>query len=255
MKIAAQLYTVREYCKDWEGINNTFDKIALLGYKVIQLSGFNQFDPVSLKKRAKELGLEICATHTPFKRIICETEQVIEEHLIYEAKYVGLGTHDVSTIEKCKKFLDDIMPCIDKIYSAGLKFLFHNHAAEFKRLENGKNSLEYLIENTKKEKFGILADLYWVQFAGISPVDFIKQYKNNLDVVHLKDMTVIDNTKVTFAEVFEGNMDYEKIISTCVENGIKYAAVEQDVCQGNPFDSLKKSLDNINIKCPYLFNK
>ena len=252
MKIAAQLYTVRDYCKDWEGISASLERVASMGYQAIQVSGLGSFESALLRKKADELGLEICATHTPYGRILEETDKVIEEHKLYGAKYIGLGYFDLSTLENCQRFLKEIMPAAEKIHSAGLKFVYHNHAAEFKRLENGKFPMDYILENTPAEIFGLLPDLYWLQFGGQNPVDFVAENKDRIKVVHLKDMEIVDNSKVTFAEIFQGSMDYDRIIKACFELGVEYAAVEQDVCPGDPFDSLKKSIDNIKAHCPYL---
>jgi hypothetical protein len=43
-------------------------------------------------------------------------------------------------------------------------------------------------------------------------------------------------------------MDYDSIYRECLENGVEWAAIEQDVCTGDPFDSLKISHDNLKAK-------
>ena len=57
MKLGAQLYTIRDFCKDTESLNESLKKVAEIGYKYIQLSGF-PYDPVAVKKTADELGLD-----------------------------------------------------------------------------------------------------------------------------------------------------------------------------------------------------
>jgi hypothetical protein len=39
-------------------------------------------------------------------------------------------------------------------------------------------------------------------------------------------MPVKDGSAV-FAEIFEGNMDYDSIYRECLENGVEWAAIEQ----------------------------
>ncbi|GMA61119.1 hypothetical protein GCM10025859_15590 [Alicyclobacillus fastidiosus] len=48
-----------------------------------------------------------------------------------------------------------------------------------------------------------------------------------------------------FAEVGEDNMNWPEMIRACSDIGVDWGAVEQDKCQGNPFDSLKTSLENL----------
>ena len=48
------------------------------------------------------------------------------------------------------------------------------------------------------------------------------------------------------APVGEGNLPWEKILATLEKCGkTKYLLVEQDTCQGSPFDCLKTSYDNL----------
>jgi sugar phosphate isomerase/epimerase len=46
-------------------------------------------------------------------------------------------------------------------------------------------------------------------------------------------------------EVGEGNLNWQEIIKACIEIGVEWAMVEQDVCQRDPFESLSISLRNL----------
>ena len=65
-----------------------------------------------------------------------------------------------------------------------------------------------------------------------------------MHVVHLKDMAM-DGRNQLFAEVGEGNLEWEAILQACKAADIEWYIIEQDTCPGDPFDSLKKSLDNL----------
>lgn len=62
-----------------------------------------------------------------------------------------------------------------------------------------------------------------------------------MQVMHLKDMAIISRGQV-FAEIGEGNMNYEAIIEAGRETGVEWFVVEQDVCRRDPFESLEISL-------------
>jgi sugar phosphate isomerase/epimerase len=140
--------------------------------------------------------------------------------------------------------LDKIAPATEKLSAAGLKFLYHNHAHEFIRY-GGVRPLDYLRDRTDAGKFGFLPDFYWIQYAGVSPVKFMEEYAGRADVVHLKDMRAAPEGQNRMAEIYEGNMDYGAIVGACKKAGVLWAAVEQDVCDRDPFESLKISFDNI----------
>ena len=65
-----------------------------------------------------------------------------------------------------------------------------------------------------------------------------------MHVVHLKDMAM-SGTQQLFAEVGEGNLEWDLILEACKSANIEWYIIEQDVCQGDPFKSLQTSLNNL----------
>lgn len=47
------------------------------------------------------------------------------------------------------------------------------------------------------------------------------------------------------APVMEGNLNFDGILKELDQTRCEYLLVEQDVCQGSPFDCLKTSYDNL----------
>ncbi len=64
-----------------------------------------------------------------------------------------------------------------------------------------------------------------------------------MPLIHLKDMT--DDEDKAFAEVGTDVLDFPAILSFCASAGVERHVVEQDVCPGNPLDSLATSLENL----------
>ncbi|MCX7714237.1 MAG: sugar phosphate isomerase/epimerase [Clostridia bacterium] len=245
-KIAAQMYTLREFTRTPEDIASTLKKVKEIGYDAIQISGFCPCDPAYIKELLDENGLFVCATHMPFRRLVQETDNVIAEHKLWNCPYIGIGSMPDefrASKEAVLKFVEIMKPIADKIYDEGMKFVYHNHRFEFTK-DNGKTFFEYMADAVNPEKFGFLADTYWIQAGGANPAKFIRDYANYIDVVHLKDMQII-NDKETMAEVGEGNMDWESIIGECEKADVKWYAVEQDICYRNQFESMKISLENL----------
>ena len=53
------------------------------------------------------------------------------------------------------------------------------------------------------------------------------------------------DNKPTFAEIGHGNLDWPRIVAAAKASGCEWYIVEQDRCDGDPFDSLKMSFDYI----------
>lgn len=248
MRVAAQLYTVRDFTNTDDEVKRTLTRIKEIGYNAVQISGLKAYNPKNIAAALKENDLTVCATHTPLERILGDTDSVIEEHKLFGAKYVGLGYFGGRTLVEYEEFLNKMESATEKIHAAGLKFLYHNHAHELLKF-GGVTALEFMRGKTKKEIFGFLPDLFWLQTAGCSPQAFLKEFSGRVPVVHFKDMRVAPYDGATnMAEIFEGNMDYHSIYRICLDIGVEWAAVEQDVCDGDPFDSLKISLNNMLIR-------
>jgi sugar phosphate isomerase/epimerase len=246
MKIAAQLYTVRDFTQTPAEIEKTLKKVKKIGYNAVQISGFGPIEPENLKDLVDEIGLEICATHIGFDRLKNDLDNVIKEHKLWNCKQVGLGIMPEEyrkSAESIRKFLQEIAPIAKKLKENGLQFIYHNHNVEFAKY-GPKTGMDILLEESDPEFFDFEIDTYWIQAGGANPVEWIRKVKNRMDVVHFKDMTV-KGWDPQMAEIGEGNLNWPKIIKACRENNVEWACVEQDVCQRNPFESLAISLHNL----------
>lgn len=253
-KIAAQLYTLREFTKTPQDFRNTMKRVKNMGYDAVQISAIGPIDPPEVKEIADEYGLRICITHTPYNRIINDFDNVVKEHKLWNCEYVGLGSMPQlsdktpegfeRSREGYKSFARKMSEVAKRYNDAGLKFAYHNHNFEFEKYD-GVTGMEILLEESDAEAFGFEIDTYWIQAGGADPVEWIYKVKGRMGVVHLKDMAIVDRQQV-FAEIGEGNLNWTRIIKACEETGVEWYAIEQDVCRRDPFDSLKMSFDYLN---------
>ncbi|MDR3193263.1 MAG: hypothetical protein LBT87_09385, partial [Treponema sp.] len=76
---------------------------------------------------------------------------------------------------------------------------------------------------------------------GGNPVKYIKKLKGRISTIHFKDYRIVNRTR-QFAEIGEGNLDWDEIIPLCKAQNIPYAAIEQDSdWLIDPFESLAQS--------------
>lgn len=243
--IAAQLYTVREFTKTPEGIAATFKRIREIGYEAVQLSALGPIDPVELKKIADDNGLTICSTHISYERMRDETDAVIAEHKLWGCLYPGIGGMPAAyrNAEGFHRFAKEASEVARRLKEAGLTFVYHNHSFELEKFGD-RTGLRILYDESDPEAFTSEIDTYWIQHGGGDPAAWISSLKGRAHVVHLKDMAVRGG-KPTFAEVGEGNLNWPRILDACRMAGVRWYIVEQDICPGDPFDSLAISLRNL----------
>lgn len=251
MKLAAQMYTLREFCQTEEDIEKTLRRLKEIGYNAIQISGFGPHRVEWLAELLKELDMQAVTPHIPFDRVVDETDTVIAEMKLLGCDAVGIGGLPLKeyTREGVLELYEKLTPAIEKIYAAGLSFAFHNHWKEFVvNGDDGKNTFDLFCDTFPAEKAGFIMDFYWAVYACQDPIKTIEKYKDRVrELVHFKDMTMNEKGERIYTEVYEGFIDYTAIYNKLKETDCKWVAVEEDMIPNNacPFEALARSLANI----------
>ena len=247
-KIAAQLYTIRDACQTADEFFESVQRVADMGYESCQLSGHGkEITPDQIKEACDAAGLNICATHVPFDMMRDDLEGTVEMHKLFECTYAGIGGAPKEAQENAQTWSDfakEASEVAEAMAEHGLVFVYHNHSHELEKYEDGRTALQIMMEDGDPEYFMFEPDVYWLQHGGASPVAWLKKMGERAPVIHFKDMTMHGREQV-FAEIGEGNLDWDGIVAACEEIGAEYYIVEQDRCERDPFESLKISFDNM----------
>ena len=249
MQVAAQMFTVREFTKTPADLAKAYEKVAKIGYKAVQPSGHGPIEAKELKKVLDDNGLDCCSTHTGFQRFTEELDELIADHKLWGCRYPAIGSlpGDMRSAEGIVEFAKLFDGIGGKLAAEGMFFLYHNHDFEFAKY-GGKLGMDLIMENSDPKHVGMEIDTHWVQAGGGDPAAWIAKVakRGPAPVIHFKDYGM-DPTerKKTFAEIGEGNLNWPAILEACRAAKVEYVLVEQDRCPGDPFESLKKSYDNL----------
>ncbi len=242
MKLAAQLYTLREFTQNKKDFLETLKKVKAMGYTSAQLSGAGPIIPEEVRSMTDEVDLPISATHIPHDMFVNHLDQVINNHKILACKYVGLGSMPKEYTKSPKDlqiFIDTYSKISETLAKEDLRFVYHNHNFEFFKFDD-KTIMDILLENTSKDFFFEL-DTYWVQAGGADPVEWLEKTKDRCDYIHYKDMGVNRDFKTVFLPIGMGNLNWKKIIDASIKANVKYCAVELDSYDGSVFEALDSS--------------
>ncbi len=243
-RIGAQLFTTRETCQDIEGFDKTLAKLEKIGYKTVQVSGVGPMSAAEIRSICDKHGMEIICTHKGLDDYENRLDEMIAFHKELGCNIPGLGSMfpltEVKTVDDVKALIERLNKITRALAAEGLSFCYHNHAFEFMKLD-GIYIMDYMLEYGE---FDYILDVYWLAYAAQNPADFIRKIGKRAKVVHFKDLKMKANTS-TFAEVMEGNLNWDAIISACDDAGTLAAMVEQDQCDGDPVDSLEISYNNL----------
>lgn len=248
-RIGAQLYTVCKSIQTIKDFDESCKKIKEMGYQIIQISG-TPLAAADMKPIVDKYNLKVVVTHKDYEVFRDNPERIIDYNKTLDCELCGISYMPKNyreSSESVSEFIAGMNQAAEKLRKEGLYLGYHNHAFEFTKMD-GKFMMDRLIEETDPENVKFIVDTYWLQFGGMNPESFIRKLGKRAVAVHFKDLKVDKNNKVEMAEIGEGNLDWDAIIQACEEAGTKWALVEQDVCQRNPFESLKMSYDYLKTK-------
>lgn len=231
IKVGIQSYTIRDYCKTIEDIDKTLAELASWGVKDIQISGIGKVDWNELAETVKKYDMTVCVTHTPFERMMKETDAVIDEHINLGCDCLGIGAMPGEyerTEEGVDKFLADLIPVAERMRERGVHLAYHNHDFDLK-LYGDKSILDRMLE-LDSDLLWFIPDVAWLQIAGENPAEYLKKMQGRVKVLHFKDYNPVEGQDHpwSFTELGKGVVDLPACYETAKEMGIPYIMFEQD---------------------------
>ena len=246
--LAAQLYTVRDFCKNASDFDASMRKIRAIGYTAVQVSGIGPIEFEDVKNILQANDLLCCITHISFDSLLDDLTAVVRQHQMWNCRHVAIGSmpnrYRNDGEQGYIQFAADATQVGRRLAESGLTFSYHNHSFEFERFGK-RTALDVIYDESDPRYLQAELDTYWVQHGGGDPVYWINRLKGRMPVIHLKDMVVIDN-KQEMAEIGEGNLNWAAILNACKASGVEWYAIEQDTCRRDPFESLSISFNNLN---------
>jgi sugar phosphate isomerase/epimerase len=258
--IGLQLYTVRDHmAADPTG---TLAKVAQIGYNSVEgatYTGDEKFygmDPATFSKVLKDNGLVMLSSHYRLGEdkakggdlqgtLMHDWQKAVDDAAAVGIKYMvcaWLSPTERGYLTHYLKVADQLNAAGAICKKAGIQLCYHNHDFEF-IAEDGRYPYTALLTHTDPDLVKMEVDLYWLTKAGQDPAVLFNQYPGRFPLWHIKDM---DNTpNKMFTEVGNGIIDFKEIFKHSKKAGLQYFFVEQDVCPGDPFDSITKSISYI----------
>ena len=252
MKVGLNLYTLRNSISTEKDFLGTANKLKNMGYSYLQFSGA-PFDAQMIERVSRESDMPVHLTHVSMDRILNDTEKLMEEHALFGCYNIGLGAMGSAAFRDellCKKTIAALNEAGEKMKQNGFNFFYHHHHYEFYKY-NGQTIFDYMIENAPYVNFTV--DTYWLQYGGVSVVDYIRKLKGRIECVHLKDYRIAlfpqdkNSFKPDMCPVGDGTIDFVNAVEQAKESGAKYFFVEQDNAPNfdDPFEQVERSVKYI----------
>ncbi len=249
-QLVAQMYTIRDYLTNLKDFNEACQLLSNIGYTAVQLSAWNEeLDMKDIKKIFDDNNIKCIATHHPNTMTLDQPEKVIEDLNILDCDWAAYSYPtgiSFKTRNQVNNFIERLNKSGKVFYENNKGLCYHNHHIEFVKV-NEELVFDLIYNNTDPKYIQSEIDTYWVQVGGQSVSDWVERLSGRIPLIHLKDYGVkyneSDNIITYITEIGNGNIDWKKVISLAEKGGCQWYIIEQDICPGNPFDSLKESYD------------
>jgi len=241
-QIGFQLYTCRDLLKTSAEIAKTLKRLRTIGYTAVEACGVSVSDE-ELGKIIQQEGLVCVASHQDNETILSNPARVLENLQHLGCKLVGYSYPvgvDFGSAQAIQALISNLHRSGEFFKKSGYTLYYHNHQLEFRKLD-GKVILERIYEETSPDVLQGELDIYWVQYGGGDICAWIEKLAGRLPLIHLKDYQINAENIPQFCELGAGTLNLPQIIESAEKAGCKWFIVEQDVCPGDPVDSLEQS--------------
>ncbi len=236
--ISVQLYTVREQAAD--DLGATLQRIADLGYELIEPYGFVGFGP-ALGEALRASGLRAPTTHQAF----IGTDEAELDEVFSKAAALGIETViDPHVPAERWQSADDVRATAEALNAAalvaarhGVRVGYHNHAHEIESRIEGETAIEYFA-GLLDDGVVLEIDTYWVVVGGEDPVALLGRLGDRVVAIHVKDGSGGTDVKEQVA-VGSGRLPIAQILATAP--GALHV-VELDDSEGDRFEAIADSL-------------
>lgn len=233
MKLAVQLYTLREDYSNGEEFLEILEKVKEIGFDGVEFAGYAGLEPEVIKAKLDELGLVAVGCHMRIENY--EGEKLEESIKLGKAlgmKYMGVGGADHSTKEEVDKLVDVFSKANERGKDEGIKFYYHNHTEEFENEIDGKLIMDRIAEGAYLE-----IDTYWSYCGGADNYKYITEHKDDIILLHVKDG--IDRHPMALGE---GDNDLLSVFKAAEDASIEWLILENDAPKPNGIDDITRSM-------------
>lgn len=235
MKLALQLYTIRDCCKTGSQMLDALKAVRAMGYDGVEFAGYSGLSAAEIRNALDETGLTAIASHESVERL----ENCLDDIISYNQE-IGSGNivcayspaKDAADLKKLEEVLTTARGRAEKY---GINVLYHNHSHEFNTV-NGFRPIDDIIRFCMLE-----IDTYWVFNSKIDVPDFMYEHKNRIGLIHLKD----GSTDGKPCAIGEGKNDIQSIINASEKIGAKWLIVENDDPLPDGLSDAGRSINNL----------
>lgn len=231
LKLALQLYTVRDACQDSKSFIETLECVREAGYEGVELAGFYGLTGVELREQLGCLGLCAVGSHESLERLEQQPREVVRDCAQAGIRQIVCPWSPAKTaadVEHLRRVLDTVRAFADP---EGISVCYHNHHHELQQAQGGR------ILDEIKAFCPLELDTYWAFYAGVDPCAYLRDNRERIALIHLKDGDHSGNP----CAISEGVCDIQGVMRAAQETGAGWLIVENDCPTPDGISDMRRS--------------
>lgn len=207
-KIALQLWSIKEHIQ--ENLEASLKAVSEMGYDGVEFAGYFDNSADDVKSWLEKYNLEVAASHTPFEALQDNLEAEIEFAKTINNKFMIVPYASFDSLSEWENFWKEMEKIARRLNEEGITLGYHNHNHE---LDSSKGY--EILDLAAKLAPSILLeiDTYWVNFADVDPVKWIKNHTDSVGMLHIKDFDEINKESIQISQGSLPINDYVKVAS------------------------------------------
>lgn len=208
MEISLQLYSIHEETK--KDFASSVKKVGQIGFQGVEFAGYGNLSSAEQKQLLAESGLYSVGTHCGLQVFTDSFEEELQYSMEIGSKYIICPYARLDTMDKIEYLAKVLNEAAEKAAKVGIKVGYHNHDHEFTQID-GEYALDILARMTNDNVI-LELDVFWVAYAGVDPVEYIKKWGRRVELIHIKQ---IDDKKAN-VDIPDGIIDMKQIKDAAV---------------------------------------
>lgn len=228
---------IGSYGENQQDYTEVLKALAKMGYTGIEAASYadGRFygkDPETFRKDVEGVGMRVLSSHCSkglspeelasgdFSESLKWWDACIAAHKAAGMSYIVYPYMEVpATLHDLQTYCAYLNAIGAKCREQGIRFGYHNHSHEFRKVEDQAVMLEYMLEHTDPENVFFQLDVYWAVMGQASPVDLFRKYPGRFRMLHIKDRREIGQS---------GMVGFDAIFRNAELAGVEQIVVEQE---------------------------
>jgi sugar phosphate isomerase/epimerase len=249
--VGIELWSVRgDLANDLEG---TVTAMARMGYDVVEFyAPYYDWTPDyarSVKALMDDVGIRCLSTHNSAQTFTPERiDKAIELNQVIGSQSIVMASPPrVAGIDGWMSVAAMLNTAADRLRPLGMRAGFHNHAAEWSEVANGRRAMDILAAETA-DNVTLQLDVGTCVAAGADPVGWINRNPGRIHSIHCKDWGPGNGENDGYRVLFgEGSSPWLEIFQAAeAAGGVEYYLIEQEGSRFSDMETAERCLETYN---------